>query len=128
MLLKSLLLFSCLMAVISANGQHTKVYSFVEIPPSFPGGEAALLKYLTKEIKYKPIEDDFEGHARVQFLIDTLGCVYNVKPMDTTKVNTLVVELMRVVRMMPAWNPGMHLGKKVVAPFYLPLYISPNFN
>ncbi|SEW26921.1 energy transducer TonB [Chitinophaga arvensicola] len=121
--LKLILFTICLLAAISANAQRAKVYSFVTQPPSFPGGEVALAAYLTKNIKYKVSESEIVGTATVQFIIDTLGCVYNIKPRDTTKTDWLHQELIRVVSMMPAWNPGMHNGRKVAVQYYLPLYI-----
>lgn len=127
--LKLMMCFSFLLTVISAEGQQPadSVYSFAEVPPAFPGGEPALMKYLVKNIKYPsaPMEERVTGTVRIQFVIDAQGCVYNVRPVDTTKLRALDIEVMKAVRMMPAWKPGMNKGKKVAVQYFLPVFICP---
>lgn len=126
---KLMMCFLFLLVVISADGQRPadSVYSFVEIPPAFPGGEVALAKYLVKNIKYPPVsmEEAMTCTSRIQFIIDAQGCVYNVRPMDTTKLSALDIEVMKVVRMMPAWKPGINKQKKVAVQYFLPVFICP---
>lgn len=121
--------FLFLSIAVSANGQQQKdsVYSFVEIPPAFPGGEIALSKYLVKNINYPRItsEGEIPARVRIQFIIDAQGCVYNVRPMDTAKISMLDIEVMRVLKMMSAWQPGKHNGKNVAVQYYLPVFVCP---
>ncbi|HWV66705.1 energy transducer TonB [Chitinophaga sp.] len=126
---KLMMCFLFLLVVISADGQRPadSVYSFVEIPPAFPGGESALMKYLVKNIKYPPVSADegVTGISRIQFIIDAQGCVCNVRSMDTTKLRVLDIEVMKAVRMMPAWKPGINKQKKVAVQYFLPVFICP---
>lgn len=121
--------FLFLLTVISADGQRPadSVYSFAEIPPAFPGGEAALVKYLVKSIKYPTVakEKEITGRSRIQFVINAQGYVYDVKPMDTSKISALDIEVMKAIKMMPAWKPGMINGKKVAVQYFLPVFVSP---
>lgn len=129
MLFKLMMCFLFLLAVISADGQRPadSVYSFAEIPPTFPGGETAFVKYLAKNIKYPPVskETEITGRSRIRFIIDAQGCVYDVKPMDTSKVSALDIEVMKAIKVMPAWKPAMNKGKKVAVQYFLPVFISP---
>lgn len=121
--------FSFLLAVISADGQRPEdsIYSFVEVPPAFPGGEAALINYLAKNIKYPPIskEKEVAGRSHIRFIIDAQGCIYDVKPTDANKVSALDIEVMKAITMMPAWRPGTNKGKKVAVQYFLPVFIDP---
>ena len=99
------------------------IYSVVDEPPLFPGEEAGLARYLSKNIRYSGHIND-EGifsSVSVQFIIDTLGCVTAIKPMKGSGSGALENELIRIVKMMPAWKPGRHQGKKVAVLYYLPL-------
>lgn len=100
-----------------------KVYAVVEEPPLFPGGEEGLARYLAKNIRYtaKVQEEGIYSSVSVQFVVDTLGCLRDIKPMKGSRSGALEEELTRVVKMMPAWKPGMHQGKKVAVLFYLPV-------
>lgn len=125
--LKILLCFIFSWMTVSVAGQQQagkdSIYTFVEVAPSFPGGEIGLSKYLIKNIRFseKALEEG-RFSARVQFVIDTFGCTNNIQLMDPNRrPGLLEVEVMRVVKMMPAWKRGRHQGEKVKVLFYLPV-------
>lgn len=110
----------------TVNSEENKIYHVVEQMPEFPGGPAAMLKFVADNLKY-PIgmADDFQGSVRVKFYVDTLGHVCDpqiVKGLDSA----LDREVLRVVRLFPEFIPGQHEGKKVNVYMNLPMRFDPN--
>lgn len=101
--------------------------SEVEVKPAFPGGEAAMYKFLCEQIRYpaEAAEDGASGKVIVQFVIEKDGSVSNVKVLRG-KHPALDREAVRVVKLMPDWTPG-RLGDKPVRCIYcLPINFSFN--
>jgi serpin B len=95
----------------------------VEQKPQFPGGDAALMKYLRSHINYPPMafENDIEGRVIVQFLVDkTTGKVGEVKVVRSVD-KYLDKEAIRVVKSLPIFTPGRHKGKPVDVWYVLPV-------
>ncbi len=87
----------------------------VEQKPQFPGGDAALMKYLQSHINYPPMaaERSIEGRVIVQFLVDkTTGKVGEVKIIRSAD-KYLDKEATRVVKSLRNFTPGCHKGKPV---------------
>jgi protein TonB len=97
----------------------------VEVKPAFPGGDAALLQYISKNTKYPriPLELGVEGKVYVQFVIGTDGSVGSVTVVRSVD-EYLDKEAVRVVSSLPKWTPGKQRGKAVPVSFVLPI----NFN
>jgi periplasmic protein TonB len=97
----------------------------VEVKPAFPGGDAALLQYISKNTKYPkiPLELGIEGKIYVQFVIGTDGSVGSVTVVRGVD-DHLDKEAVRVVSSLPKWTPGKQRGKAVPVSFILPI----NFN
>lgn len=100
-----------------------EILSFVEIMPSFPGGEEALMKFLQKNIKYPRVaqENEIEGRVFVQFVVDKEGKVSEVQTAGAHKGGGLEEEAMRVVKLMPNWKPGKQSGRAVSVRYSLPI-------
>jgi len=99
-----------------------EVFETVEQNPAFPGGEAAMMEWLRKTMKYPAIalENGIQGRVLVKFVINTDGSI--VEPEVISPVHPLLdAESMRVVLSMPNWEPGMQKGKPVRVRFTLPL-------
>lgn len=97
-------------------------YVKVEIKPSFPGGDLALLKYISENTKYPEIcrENGIQGKVFVEFVIGTDGKVTDVsiaKGVD----KYLDEEAVRVVSSLPQWNPGKQRGKAVPVSYIIPI-------
>lgn len=91
-------------------------------PPSFPGGERELLRYLSENIKYPPLarESNIQGSVVLQFVIGKDGSVTQVEVMKDPG-GMLGKEAMRVVQNMPRWTPGEANGHPVKVRFTLPV-------
>lgn len=99
------------------------VFTFVEKMPSFPGGEAALSKFLSKNMRYPRMaaENDIEGKVFIQFIVDYDGNITSVQAVGAAKGGGLEEEAIRVVKLMPKWNPGKQNGRAVNVQFNLPI-------
>ena len=106
-------------AAPDANGPVT----FVEINPEFPGGEAALAKYLGKSLRYPHLaqENNIEGTVSIRFVVNRDGRISDVEVVGAPKGGGLEEEAMRVVRNMPRWKPGRQNGQNVAVFFNLPV-------
>ena len=103
--------------------ENEKVYTYVENPPSFPGGEKAFSKYLAENIIYpkEAKEKGIEGKVYLQFVINEEGSVTDVKIIRKSVNSSLDEEAIRVVKNMPKWIPGKQNGKVVKVQFTLPI-------
>lgn len=100
------------------------IYDFVDEPADFPGGRAALLKYLSENIRYPQVaqEMNIQGKCYLTFVVSENGYISNVKlKKGVTDCPECDAEAMRVVRGMPKWTPGKNNGKAVNSVFSLPV-------
>ena len=98
------------------------IVDVAEIMPEFPGGTAALMKYLGTNIKYPTISQEMgsAGRVIVQFVVDKDGSISNpevVRGVDAY----LDKEAIRVISSMPKWRPGVQNGKKVRVKYTVPV-------
>ena len=99
-----------------------KVYDIVEQMPSFPGGPAELMKWLSSHVQYPAIaiESCIQGTVIVAFIVEPDGSVSNAKLMRSVDPS-IDQEALRVVRQMPKWNPGKRAGIPVRVRYCLPI-------
>jgi bla regulator protein blaR1 len=102
------------------NGNH--VFYKVEAMPEFPGGEMALLKYITNQTKYPEIarENGIQGKVYVSFIITKEGKV--TEPTISKGVDlALDTEALRVIGSLPDWKPGKQGGQAVNVWYTVPI-------
>ena len=101
-----------------------ETFVIVEQMPEFPGGQAALMKYLSSNIKY-PDECrkmGIEGKVYVKFVVDKTGSITDAKLLRGVPDGKLLEnEAIRVIKTMPKWKPGSQSGKPVSVYFTLPI-------
>lgn len=102
--------------------EEAKVYNVVEQPPTFPGGEAALLKYIATHVKYPQIaqEQDIQGVVNLRFVVKEDGSVGDVQVAKSLESHC-DAEAVRVVKSLPRFIPGKQQGKPVKVWFSLPV-------
>lgn len=83
------------------------VYTVVETMPAFPGGDSALIKFLRQNIHYPELarESRIQGTVYVTFILEKDGKVSNVRILRGIG-GGCDEETMRVIKLMPPWNPG----------------------
>ena len=99
-----------------------KVFDVVEEMPSFPGGQGALMAFLSSNIKYPVVaqENGVQGRVIVGFVVEKDGSISDVKVMRSVDPS-LDREAQRVVRAMPRWKPGKQNGSAVRVKYTVPV-------
>ena len=102
--------------------EETKVFDVVEEMPQFPGGQAALLEYLAKNIKYPVVaeENGVQGKVVVTFVVERDGSITDVRVVRSVDPS-LDKEAARVVKSMPHWIPGKQNGSAVRVKYTVPV-------
>ena len=109
--------------IIKSNVTDADVYEVVENMPEFPnGGMAALMKYLTDNIRYPEAakKAGIQGRVIVQFVVDKDGSIKNVSTMRGVN-SDLDAEAIRVIQSMPKWKPGTQKGEPVKVKYTVPV-------
>ena len=113
---------------ISTNNMQTKqsdkkIFRVVEEMPQFKGGDAKLMEFLMMNMKYpeSAIKAKQQGRAVVGFVVGKDGTVSDVYIKRSTGYDVLDNEAMRVVKSMPAWEPGKQKGKPVDVKYFVPI-------
>ena len=102
--------------------EENKVFDIVEQQPLFPGGPAALMKYLSDHTKYPVVaqENGVQGRVTVQFVVNKDGSIVDAKVLRGVDPY-LDKEAVRVIMGMPKWKPGMQRGKPVRVKYTVPV-------
>jgi len=97
-----------------AQGDNT-VYTTVEKMPEFPGGQQAMNRYLSEDLRYPVIaqENGIQGRAICQYVVNKDGSISDVKIVRSAGDPSLDKEAIRLIKAMPKWNPGKQNGKPV---------------
>ena len=94
--------------------KYDKPFSVADIMPGFPGGEAALYRFLSEKLRYPPLatKNSVEGKVFVRFVIEKDGSITNASILKGIGYGC-DEEAIRVVNAMPKWIPGEVNGIKV---------------
>ncbi|ADQ80957.1 TonB family protein [Paludibacter propionicigenes WB4] len=99
-----------------------KIYTVVESMPQFPGGEKALLKYISQHVQYPADahKNGVQGSVVVRFTVNESGKVENAVIVRGL-YPSIDAEGLKVVSSLPDFIPGEQNGKKVAVYYSLPL-------
>ncbi|MBP5498547.1 MAG: energy transducer TonB [Muribaculaceae bacterium] len=102
--------------------EKEEVFRSVEQMPTFPGGDAALMKYLSSHIQYPTIaaENNVQGKVVVQFVVTKTGKVGEVRVVRSVD-RDLDKEAVRVCKSLPDFIPGRQNGQPVAVWYTLPV-------
>ena len=113
---------------ISTNNMQTKqsdkkTFTVVEEMPEFKGGVSAMMEFLSMNMKYPQaaVKAKLQGRAVVGFVVRKDGTVSDVHITKSAGYAVLDEEAMRVVKAMPAWEPGKQKGKPVNVKYNVPI-------
>ena len=97
-------------------------FSSPEVMPSFPGGINALVNFLSENIVYpaEAIENNEQGRVVLQFWIETDGKINDIEVIRGVSP-AIDAEAIRLIELMPNWNPAENRGKKIRYKFTLPI-------
>ena len=99
-----------------------EIFVVVENQPEFPGGNTAMMKFLSENIKYPVIaqENGIQGRVICNFVVERDGSITDVQVVRGVDPS-LDREAMRVINEMPRWKPGKQRGQAVRVRFTLPV-------
>ena len=113
---------------ISTNNMQTKQSDIktaddVEVMPEFKGGNKAMMEFLMMNMKYpeSAAKAKQQGRAVVEFVVGKDGTISDIYIVKSAGYDVLDNEAMRVVKSMPAWEPGKQKGKPVNVKYFMPI-------
>lgn len=98
--------------------------TIVEQMPTFPGGEAEMMKYIQRNVQYPQVEKEagISGTCYVTFVVEKDGSITDVKVLRGVNGGPgCDKEAIRVVKSMPPWKAGKQNGREVRVQFNLPI-------
>lgn len=103
--MKKLLLLLILVFSIEISNAQEKIYTVdeIEVLPEFPGGNTALLTYITENLNIPP-NAKFKGNLEISFIVDLQGKLTNFKIVNDLGFG-IGAELIRVFNEGPNWSP-----------------------
>ena len=98
----------------TGSGDDTGIYTTIDVYPRFPGGDQARFYFLRSNIRYPEgaVKGGIEGIVMVVFVIEKNGTLSNIE-VSKGIGGGCNEEAIRVVKIMPLWEPGRRSGKAV---------------
>lgn len=102
--------------------EDVTIFIAPEEKPEFPGGDLALLKFLSQSINYPQvaIENGIVGKVTVSFVVNKDGSISDARILRSVDAS-LDREALRVVNSMPLWKPGKQSGRPVRVSYSVPI-------
>ena len=102
-----------------------EVFMVVENPPKYPGGEPARQEFFAENMKYpkKAKEQGIQGKVYITFVVEPNGSVTNIQVLRGIG-GGCDEEAIRVIRLMPNWEPGTQRGQAVRVQVNMPIKFS----
>jgi periplasmic protein TonB len=102
--------------------EEAVVVDHPDFMPEFPGGESALQRFLSKNLRMprEDLEPGSKVSTLVRFVVDKNGIVTGIE-FEKSGGKDFDNEVARVVKKMPQWKPGRQNGKNVAVYFKLPV-------
>lgn len=110
----------------TGGGIVGEIYGSAEKNPQFPGGDKAMQEFIRENLLYPELArvQNIKGAIHIYFVVKYDGTVRDVKIVKGLQPD-LDNEVLRVIRSMPAWNPGMRGGVPVNVRCIIPITVSP---
>ena len=102
--------------------KEEEIFVAVEQQAEFPGGTAAMMKWLSNNVRYPESaqQNDIQGRVIVKFVVEKDGSIGHAEILKGVD-RDLDREAIRVVKKMPRWQPGKNNGVAVRSYFNLPV-------
>ncbi|PKR81903.1 hypothetical protein CW751_00780 [Brumimicrobium salinarum] len=105
-----------------APAPPAEIVEYPDVEAGFPGGTAAMKKFLAENIKYPEIAMELgdAGRVFIEFVVNKDGSIEQVKILRGVS-KEIDLEAKRVVRSMPKWKPAESKGEAVRARCRIPI-------
>ena len=100
--------------------EQDKVYRSVAQMPRFPGGEAALMKYIDSHLQEPQTQEKITGNVVLQFIVQSDGSIDEVKVVRSLHPD-YDKEAVSVVKSLPKFTPGRQNGQAVAVWYTVPV-------
>lgn len=99
-----------------------KVYTVVEVPAQFPGGEPAMFQFIAENLRYPEMarENNIQGIIVLQMTVETDGSISNIEILRDIG-GGCAEEAVRMVKLMPKWEPAVQQQIQVRFNVILPI-------
>lgn len=88
-------------------------------PPSFPGGEAGIAKYLSDNMR--DLKQNITVRLQVPCTVDADGSICNIQLLGRVRYHAFYLEAFRLLLSMPKWEPGKLNDKAVSTEILIPI-------
>jgi protein TonB len=107
---------------VQEDVDEAEPFYVVEEMPMFPGGDAAIQKYIGENVIYPEVakENNIQGRVIVKFCVTPTGGVDQVSVLKGVDPE-LDAEVVRVVKTLPEFKPGKQGGKPVPVWYTIPI-------
>lgn len=98
----------------TGTGDASGLATVIDVYPRFPGGDESRLTFLKRNVRYPQtaLKNGVQGVVVVVFIIETDGSLTGIQ-IERGIGGGCDEESVRVVKMMPRWEPGKRQGKAV---------------
>ena len=105
----------------SSSKNSSKTFDVVDNMPSYPGGRAAMMAFLSSNMNYPATakENNVQGRVIIGFVVEKDGSISDAKVLRSVDP-ALDQEALRLVYSMPKWKPGTMDGKPVRVRYSVP--------
>ena len=103
-------------------GPEPEIFYRVEEMPMYPGGNSELLKYIAEHVIYPEVarENNIQGRVIVKFCVTSSGGIDQISILKGIDPE-LDAEVLRVLKTLPAFKPGLQGGKPVPVWYTAPI-------
>lgn len=109
-----------LLKEFSFHQDNSKLFDVVEQMPSYPGGNGAMMAFISSHVKYPDGNYCAQGRVIVSFVVERDGSLSSFKVLRSVEEH-FDKEAIRVVKSMPKWKPGRQNGKVVRCKYIVPV-------
>ena len=118
------LTFSMAAQTAAPSPEDNNIYTSASVQQQaeYPGGQAAMYKWINENIRYPDVarEQGISGKVYVKFVVEKDGSISDIKIVKSP-APSLEKEVIRVLNLMPKWNPAKQNGKAVRVYFNMPV-------
>lgn len=102
--------------ITTIQSNEPSIFEKVEKMPEFPGGQAALIRFLQRNLPNPELEEGTSAIVKAQFVIDPHGNISDIQIIQSGGVE-LDDLVKKAIKKMPQWIPGEQNGKNVAVRF-----------
>ncbi len=108
----------------AASDNDYKIYSVVDVPASFPGGDSAWKLFLNTNLNIAKIKDSiklperkttFSETVLVKFVVAKDGAISDIRAVNNDANKNCIEEAIRIIKKSRKWVPAQLNGKLVNA-------------